>query len=53
MQRGLPLDREADEWGVERERDERAERQPQPLAVEIDGDDGDSAGNRRMTPRRS
>ena len=44
VERRLLLDGEADERRVERERDERAERQSQALAVEVDGDDCDARG---------
>ena len=42
VQRGVAADREADERRVERERDERRDRQAEPLPVDVDRDDGDA-----------
>jgi hypothetical protein len=39
VQRRLPADRDADQRRVERERDERGDGQPEPLAFDVDRDD--------------
>ena len=38
---GLPADRDADERRLERQGDERADREAEPLALDVDGDDRD------------
>jgi hypothetical protein len=49
VQRRLPADGEADERRLERKRNQRPDRQPDPLAVERDTDDRDS---RRESPHQ-
>ena len=57
VQRRLARDRDPDERRLERERDERADRQAEPLALDVDRDDGDPDGeaahHRSRARRRS